>query len=126
MLMPDVNILLYAHREADPRHDAYAEWVNNLANGQEPYALSVLVAAGFVRVATSPKIADPTPSSVALAFIDELILNRRCRVVSPGSGHLQDFARLCRATGASGTLVADAQHAAVAIEHGATWVSADR
>ncbi|MCM0640528.1 PIN domain-containing protein [Cellulomonas wangsupingiae] len=33
---------------------------------------------------------------------------------------------LCRAADARGNLVADAQHAAVAIEHGATWVSQDR
>jgi hypothetical protein len=32
---------------------------------------------------------------------------------------------LCRATRTSGKAVADAQHAAVAIEHACTWVSRD-
>ena len=35
------------------------------------------------------------------------------------------FERLCRDAEATGKLVADAQHAAIAIEHGCTLVSTD-
>ena len=35
------------------------------------------------------------------------------------------MARLCRATQATGKLVADAQHAAVAIAEGCTWITRD-
>jgi hypothetical protein len=44
MQMPDVNILVYAHRREDPNHEFYRSWVENLANGKEPFALSALVA----------------------------------------------------------------------------------
>ena len=38
---------------------------------------------------------------------------------------LRLFERLCRESRATGKLVADAQHAAVAVEHGCTLVSTD-
>ena len=62
MLMPDVNILIYAHREDEKCHEAYAKWLKSLVDGAEPFALSVLVAVGFVRIVTNRRIyEDPTP-----------------------------------------------------------------
>ena len=45
---------------------------------------------------------------------------------APGPRHWDLVAELCRAADARGDLVADAQHAAVAVELDATWVSRDR
>jgi len=62
MLMPDVNVLIYAHREDEKCHAAYANWLKTLVDGPEPFALSVLVAVGFVRIVTNRRIyEDPTP-----------------------------------------------------------------
>ena len=47
------------------------------------------------------------------------------RIVGPGPYHLEIFYRICRQSGATGKLVADAQHAAVAVEHGCTFVTTD-
>ena len=47
------------------------------------------------------------------------------RVVWPGPDRLDIFERLSRDSGSTGKLVADAQHAAVAIEHGCTMVATD-
>jgi predicted nucleic acid-binding protein len=33
MQMPDVNVLVYAHREESRDHERYAVWLVNLANG---------------------------------------------------------------------------------------------
>lgn len=126
MLMPDVNILVYAHREDETRHDPYAAWLRELVDGPEPFSLSVLVAIGFVRIVTNPRIfADPTPLPVALAVVEQLVRHPRCRLAIPSQSHLDGFIRLCRATGATGKLVADAQHAALAIAEGCTWVTRD-
>lgn len=126
MWMPDVNVLVYAHRSDERLHPPYRAWLTRLAEGPEPFALSVLVAVGFLRVVTSPRIYDePTPLSVALAFLEELTASPSCIVVTPGPHHLDEVARLARASGASGPAVADAAHAAVAIETGATWVTRD-
>lgn len=125
-LMPDVNILVYAHRPAAPGHVAYRTWLGRQLEGQEVIALSVLAAVGFVRLVTDGRIQqDPTPMAVALAAIDGLARHPRCRVVGPGPGHLEDVARLCRASGITGRDVSDAQHAALAIAEGATWVTRD-
>lgn len=127
MLLPDVNVLLYAHRsDSTPDHPQYADWLERLATGPEPFALSVLVLAAVMRIATNPRIFDP-PSTLeeALAFVAELVDRPGARIVAPGPDHLAILERLCRDSRATGKLVADAQHAAVAIEHGCTMVSAD-
>lgn len=127
MLLPDVNVLIYAHIEdSTPSHDDYAAWITRMATGPEPFALSVLVLSGFVRVATNPRVFDP-PSSLdqSLAFVTSLVERPTARIVGPGPDHLKIFERMCRESGATGKLVADAQHAAVAVEHGCTMVSAD-
>jgi toxin-antitoxin system PIN domain toxin len=127
MLMPDVNVLVYAHRRDEAWHEPYADWLNRTVDGPEPFALSVLVAVGFLRIVTSPRIyADPTPLPVAIASIEQLSGHPRCRIAAPGTGHLAEVARLCRSSGAVGKLVADAQHAALAIAEGCTWVTRDR
>lgn len=59
------------------------------------------------------------------AFIAELLRRPTARVVGPADDHLRIFEELCRRSGAAGKLVADAQHAAVAIEHGCTLVTTD-
>jgi toxin-antitoxin system PIN domain toxin len=127
MLLPDVNVLIYAHMEASTaEHSDYAAWITRLATGPEPFALSVLALSGFVRVATNPRIFDP-PSTLdrSFAFVSSLMERPTARIVGPGPDHLDILERLCRESGATGKLVADAQHAAVAMEHGCTMVSTD-
>ena len=127
MLAPDVNVLVYAHRvDSIADHRSYARWVTELATGREPFALSVLALAGLVRVVTNPRIF-PRASSVgeAFAFVSELATRPQARLIRPGPDHLTILEELCRASGATGKLVADAQHAAVAIENGCTLVTTD-
>jgi uncharacterized protein len=127
MLMPDVNILVYAHRLEEPSHRAYLKWLETLVNGQEPFALTPQVAIGFLRVVTNRKIfPNPTPLASAVGVIDDLARQPRCRWILPQVSHWDDVATLCRVTGASGKLVADAQHAALALAEGCTFVTRDR
>lgn len=124
--MPDGNVLVSAHREHDAGHEFCAKWLEDLVNGPEPFALSALVAVAFLRIVTNKKaFKEPTPLPVALGIIETLSAHPRCRVVSPGESHLELVVRLCREVGATGALVADAQHAALAIAEGCTWVTRD-
>ena len=126
MVLPDVNILIYAHRAESPDHERYSAWLTGVAMGPSPFGLSELVLQGFVRIVTNPKIFDP-PSTVAqaFAFIDALTSCAGCVVMRPGATHFSIFRRLCEQHGLKSKLVADAAHAAVAIEYGCEWVSAD-
>lgn len=126
MIMPDVDVLVYAHRADEKVHEAYRNWLERCIDGVEPFALSVLVAAAFVRIVTNPRIyREPTPLPSALAAVEAIAEHPRCHLAAPRVTHFADVARLCRATRATGKLVADAQHAAVAIAEGNTWVTRD-
>ncbi len=127
MVSPDVNVLVYAHREdGHAEHPRFAAWITSLATGPEPFALSLLALAGFVRVVTNPRVfRQASTLDQALEFTGELVRRPTARLIGPGPQHWDLVTELCRATKATGKLVADAQHAAVAIEHGCTWVTTD-
>lgn len=126
MQMPDVNVLVYAHRAETAQHARYAGWLTSLATGLEPFAISELVLHGFLRVVTNPKIFGP-PSTMhqGLQFVDDLLSQPGCVLIRPGGNHLNIFRRLCEGGRVHGKTVADAVHAALAIESGCEWVTAD-
>ena len=126
MQLPDVNVLIYAHRRESPEHERYAHWLTRVAESPEPFALSELGASGFVRIVTNSRIWDePTPTADALAFIERLRQRSNARLLTHGSASWDIFAHLCVLARARGKLVADAYHAALAIEHGCELVTAD-
>src|SRR5687767_11509737 len=100
MLMADVNIFIYAHREDAEDHERYRDWVTNTLEGDEPFGLSDVVISGFLRVATNPR-AWRTPSRMedALAFVADLKEGHSSVRVSPGQRHWQIFESLCRRPG---------------------------
>jgi len=128
VILCDVNVFVYAHRrDVSPDFAGYSNWLRELAEGPAAFALSEEVLAGFTRVVTDPRIfADPTPTEKALRFCRELRARPNAIVVRPGSRNWEIFSGLCREVGAGGNLVADARHAALAIEHACEWVTADR
>jgi uncharacterized protein len=126
MLLPDVNVLIYAHRRESPEHERYAEWLTRLAEGPEPFALSELGASAFVRIVTNSRIWDEATSTEgALEFIERLRQRSNARLLTHGVASWDIFAQLCVAGRARGKLVADAYHAALAIEHGCELVTTD-
>jgi len=126
MKLFDVNILVYAHRADQAHHAVYRAGLEAVVGSGAPFALSPLVAVGFVRVVTHPQFPNgPTPLPQALAVIDSLVAQRGCCWVLPGLRHWALVAELCRLCGCHGKQVADAQHAALAIEHACTWVTRD-
>jgi predicted nucleic acid-binding protein len=69
MDLPDINVLIYAHREDAPRHVEYAAWLSGLATDSQPFALSSVTLSGFLRIVTNQRIfRPPTPMNVALAI----------------------------------------------------------
>ncbi len=127
MVLPDVNVLIYAHRPDAERHEAFRSWVESLIASGEPYALSDLVLSGVVRIITNPRaFPDPTPVEKALRFVADVRDPPQRVPAVPGPRHWQIFTDLCRQSGARGNLVADAYHAALAIESGCEWITTDR
>ena len=127
MRLPDVNVLLYAFRDVIPDHDRYRAWLQVLVGAEEPFAIADAVLAGFVRVATHPRVFDP-PATVdeAFGFTDVLLRAPNAIRVAPGPRHWELFGRMCREGAARGNLVADAYLAALAIEAGSELITTDR
>ena len=65
MQLPDVNVLIYAHRLDAPEHERYAAWLKALVEAPEPFALAEIVLAGFLRIVTNPKIFGMDDSTLA-------------------------------------------------------------
>ena len=127
MILADVNILIYAHREDAADHRRFREWLEITLADTQPFGLSELVLSGFVRVVTHPRIFDPpTPGSRAIEFCDFLRQRPNAATIAPGARHWQIFSELCSKTRARGDLVADAYFAALAIESGCEWITLDR
>jgi toxin-antitoxin system PIN domain toxin len=127
MLLIDVNVLLYAYRNAAPEHKSYLQWLEGCINSDQPFGLAELVLSGFLRIATHPKIfSPPSPLEPAIGFVDALRGRSNCVIVAPGPRHWDIFSRLCRAANAKGNLIPDAYLAALAIESGTEWITADR
>ena len=123
----DVNVLVYAHRLESPDHERYRDWLEQVRRDDEPLALSSLVLSGFLRVVTHHRVfKEPTPLAAAVEFVHALRSSPNAVSVSPGERHWDIFLQLCREIDARGDDVPDAYHAAIAVENGATWYSADR
>lgn len=123
----DVNVLVYAHRPESDRHDEYRDWLEAARIGHEPLGISDLVLSGFIRIVTHPRVFQvPSPRAVAFAFAEALRSSHSVVEVRPGPRHWSIFQRLCDEVDARGNLVPDAFLAAIAIDAGATWYTADR
>lgn len=127
MILPDVNVLLYALRTDLPNHDRYRDWLHGVVNSESVYGMSPQVLSSVIRIATHTRaFVNPTPLDVALQFAEALIEPPNCEIVVPQERHWSIFTRLCQRCETRGNLVQDAWFAALAIECGAEWITTDR
>jgi hypothetical protein len=126
MVLPDVNVLVHAHRSDSGHHRPCRIWLESVLASDEAFGISELVLSGFVRVVTHPAVFNP-PSSIAdaLAFAHDVMSPDHVVSVAPGPRNWEIFSKLCREADARGNLVADAYLAALAIETGSEWISTD-
>lgn len=127
MLALDVNVIVSALRADAPDHTEMRAWLEDAVNAPEPVGISDAVLGGAVRILTHARVFSPaTPLPRALSEATKLREHPGVVTLVPGARHWQIVDRLCRSADTRGNLVVDAQHAAVAVEHGATWISKDR
>ncbi len=127
MILPDVNVLLYAFRPDTESHAAHRAWLEAVINGDAAYGMSPQVLASVIRVATHPRIfVHPSRLADATEFASVVMNQPHCQIIQPGPRHWSIFARLCHGAKAYGNLVQDAWLAALAIESGCEWITNDR
>jgi uncharacterized protein len=126
VVIPDVNVLVHAHREDSADHAVCYSWLERTLRGEAAFGLSELVLSSVIRIVTHPRIfTRPTPLDRALAFTSGLLTEGHAVVVRPGPRHWDIFERFCREADARGNLVTDAYLAALAIESGCEWITTD-
>jgi uncharacterized protein len=127
VIIPDINVLVYAAREDATDHDAFRHWLDDVLAGDQTVGVADAILSGFVRVVSHPRVfAQPTPTADALAFADALRGQPNAVGIAPGPRHWDIFRRLCLSSGAKGNLVPDAYLAALAIESGSEFATTDR
>lgn len=122
-----MNVLVDAWNPHNVHHEPARVWLTERVADQAPLGISELVVSGAVRVLTMPKIRTLGHDlSAVLELVDELLAAPGVVRLRPGARHWGIFRELCDATGATGNKVPGCYHAALAVEHGATWASKDR
>lgn len=126
MILPDLNLLLYAYNPHLPQHAAAHRWWETTLNHDELIGLPLEVAFGFIRVATNPRLG---PARVALADARRVVEGwmdlPHVRVLTPGARHFPRVMDLMTAAMATGPVLSDAILAAYALEHRATLCTND-
>jgi toxin-antitoxin system PIN domain toxin len=127
MILFDVNVLVNSVNTQIEDQILYKNWFDKLARSPEAFGCSDLVLSAFIRIATNRRVF-PKPLSLdnAIQVGDGIRSLPNCVSISPGPRHWPIFLDLCRKVNARGNLVPDAYLAALAIESGSEWISADR
>ena len=127
VILPDVNVLIYAFRRDAVDHVQYRDWLDSVVNSGSVYGIAPQVLGSVVRILTNQRaFRDLYPVEEVLAFGDTLLSQRNCQVIQPEKKHWEIFSDLCRLSNARGNVVPDAWLAALAIEHGCEWITTDR
>lgn len=128
MILPDVNVLVFAFRKEAQNHKRYREWLQSIVDGADELALHDISLLGFVRVVTNSRIFEnPDTTPIAMGFVTALMSGARVRWLLSGEEHWTAFSALsAKDRQISGRLVPDALLAALAITHGCRLATADR
>ena len=126
MIIPDVNLLVYAHNRAAMGHAEARAWWEDLIEREQPVGLAWAVMLGFVRLVTHPAVlVAPLAPVDALTYVRGWLDRSNVRIVEPGPRHLDLLDEIFRATDVAGSLTTDTHLAALAIEHQAELHSND-
>lgn len=127
MILPDVNLLIYAYNSGDERHAAAKAWLAGLFDGASPFGLSWLTISAFLRIVTAAQFFGAGFSAIeALEIVEEWLEHPNVILLSPTSKHFQIFKEQVLASDIKGSNFTDAHIASLAIEHNATLATNDQ
>lgn len=119
MIAVDTNILVYAHREDSPWHEAAYQQLAGLAEGSRPWGIPWPCIHEFLAIVTHPRIFNPpTPVGVACDQVEAWLESPRVLVLSETNGYWQVLRQAVEEGKVQGPLVHDARVAALCLHHG--------
>jgi toxin-antitoxin system PIN domain toxin len=126
MIVPDLNLLIYAYNVDATEHLLAKRWWEACLSEFRPVGLSWAVITGYVRLITGRMaMVDPFSVSDAVSHVRSWLERPQVEILTPGPRHLDLLDSLLRDARASGALAMDAHLAALAIENNAEVHSND-
>ena len=126
MIVPDVNVLVYALDATSPYHALARRWWDGVLSSDRPVGLCFPVVLGFVRLTTSRGLFEsPLGVGEALDRVQSWLDQPQAVLLAPTARHWPIVSDLLRASRVGANLTTDAHIAAYAIEHAATLYSND-
>jgi uncharacterized protein len=119
MIAVDTSILAFAVNRHAPEHPRAARVIEELVNGDFPWALPWPVLHEFLRFVTHPHVAPrPLKPSDAWGFVGQLLASPSARTLGPTERHGQTLVEVIGMTGVDGGLPAGLETAILMREHG--------
>ena len=126
MILPDVNLLLYAVDSTSPRHTGARDWLERCLSGTETLAFAWSVLTAFIRLSTRASVFEqPLTPAQTFDLVDQWLAQPPAVILHPTERHHVVLRELLEPLGTAGNLVPDAHLAALALEHGAVVASSD-
>lgn len=128
MIAVDTNLLVFAHREDSPWHEAAYTRLSELAEGRAAWAIPWPCLHEFLAIVTHPRIyMPPTPLSAALDQVEAWIESPSLVLLAEPEGYWRELRSALEAGRITGPQIHDARIAANCQMHGVQelW-SADR
>jgi len=119
MIAVDSNLLVYAHREDSPWHNAAYARIAELAQGPAAWAIPWPCIHEFLSIVTHPRIyAPPTPLEKAIAQVEAWLESPSLVLLSESGDYWPQLRSILQTGRVSGPQVHDARVAALCQQHG--------
>ena len=126
MIIPDINLLVYAYDDGSTQHDNARRWWDRLLDGADRVGLPWVVSTGFIRLMSNSRAVSVSLSPPEAAeYVRSWFHRSHIAPVNPGPNHLEHLSDCLAVIGANANLVPDAHIAALAIEYDAEVHSND-
>jgi toxin-antitoxin system PIN domain toxin len=127
VIVLDVNLLLYAYDSSSPHHTKARAWFEEILSGTVPVGLPWQTVSGFLRITTNKRLpGERMTIEEAAQLIDSWLNQPNVHLLSPGDDHWILFRQMIVEGQAPGTLIPDAELAALAMEYGGVLHTSDR
>lgn len=118
MIVPDINLLVYAYNADAPMHRAAKAWWERVLSDYRPVAMPWIVCHGFLRLMTHPRVLErPLRVGTAILHVRSWLEWPSVQIIEPGGRHLEILGAILMEAGAVGNMTTDAVLAALAIEY---------
>ena len=126
MILLDTNLLIYATDKSNQRHRAARAWLERRLTDGSEVGFAWVALLGFIRITTNPRVM-PNSFSVAdaIGHVSAWLANPGARILGPTPAHWKQLQTMLTSVGTGGNLTTDAHLAALALEHGAEFCTAD-